>query len=404
LQKSHSGRIFLTILSRRLARRSYDNDMLALADSLSRIWCSIQASLFPNLEEDLGPLTEGHKRVVTALEVARVEAHIPSQWPGFGRPEKSRVGIARALVAKTVLKLPTTRALLDRLECDPKLRRICGFERKKDVPSEAIFSRAFAEFAEGALPQRVHEALIKETHKDRIVGHISRDSTAIEAREKPVCKAKVEKPKRRRGRPKEGEEQPKEPTRLQQQLTMDLEANIKALPKACDVGTKRNSQGHQESWIGYKLHIDAGDGEIPISLVLTSASTHDSQVAIPLTQMTADRVVSCYDLMDAAYDADEIRKNSRTHGHVPIIDINPRRNAALKEELKAEDQRKRLINFQTAGDLRYNERTTVERINARIKDDFGGRTVRVRGHAKVMCHLMFGVLALTAEQLMRLIM
>jgi hypothetical protein len=29
--------------------------------------------------------------------------------------------------------------------------------------------------------------------------------------------------------------------------------------------------------------------------------------------------------------------------------------------------------------------------------------VRVRGHAKVMCHLMFGVLALTADQLMRLI-
>ena len=44
----------------------------------------------------------------------------------------------------------------------------------------------------------------------------------------------------------------------------------------------------------------------------------------------------------------------------------------------------------------------MERVNARIKDDFGGRTVRVRGAAKVMTHLMFGVLALTVEQLMRL--
>ena len=42
----------------------------------------------------------------------------------------------------------------------------------------------------------------------------------------------------------------------------------------------------------------------------------------------------------------------------------------------------------------------VERVNARLKDEFGGRTVRVRGHAKVMCHLMFGVLALTANQLL----
>jgi hypothetical protein len=51
--------------------------------------------------------------------------------------------------------------------------------------------------------------------------------------------------------------------------------------------------------------------------------------------------------------------------------------------------------------MRYRERSTVERVNARIKDDFGARRIHVRGHAKVLAHLMFGVLALTAEQLMR---
>ena len=45
----------------------------------------------------------------------------------------------------------------------------------------------------------------------------------------------------------------------------------------------------------------------------------------------------------------------------------------------------------------------VERVNARIKDEFGGRTIRVRGHAKVMAHLMFGVLALTADELLRMV-
>ncbi len=42
----------------------------------------------------------------------------------------------------------------------------------------------------------------------------------------------------------------------------------------------------------------------------------------------------------------------------------------------------------------------MERVNGRLKDEFGGRMVRVRGHAKVMCHLMFGILALTANQLL----
>src|SRR5664279_5437948 len=38
-----------------------------------------------------------------------------------------------------------------------------------------------------------------------------------------------------------------------------------------------------------------------------------------------------------------------------------------------------------AEDVRYSERSTVERVNGGLKDNHGGRTVRVRGAAKVMC-------------------
>jgi hypothetical protein len=62
-----------------------------------------------------------------------------------------------------------------------------------------------------------------------------------------------------------------------------------------------------------------------------------------------------------------------------------------------------LVGHKTAEAVRYNERSTVERVNARLKDEFGGRFVRVRGHTKVMCHLMFGILALTANQMMILV-
>ena len=64
-------------------------------------------------------------------------------------------------------------------------------------------------------------------------------------------------------------------------------------------------------------------GGIPITCVLTAASVHDSQVAIPLAIMTKDRVTNLYDLMDSAYDAAEIKQHSRDLGHVPIIDTNP---------------------------------------------------------------------------------
>ncbi len=83
--------------------------------------------------------------------------------------------------------------------------------------------------------------------------------------------------------------------------------------------------------------------------------------------------------------------------------MHPRRDKALKEELTAEKKRCRRVGYKTAEAVRYNERSTVERVNARLKDEFGGRVVRVRGHAKVMCHLMFGILVLTANQMMILV-
>jgi hypothetical protein len=49
-------------------------------------------------------------------------------------------------------------------------------------------------------------------------------------------------------------------------------------------------------------------------------------------------------------------------------------------------------------------RPQAERSNARLKDEFGGNDIWVRGHAKVMSHLMFGLLVLTADQLMRLLL
>jgi len=59
---------------------------------------------------------------------------------------------------------------------------------RSQIPSEATFSRVFAEFAESRLCERVHEALIKRTLSDHLFGHISQDSTEIEAREKPAVK------------------------------------------------------------------------------------------------------------------------------------------------------------------------------------------------------------------------
>jgi len=356
---------------------------------ISDIWFGIQRHLFPFLEEELGPLTEFHRKVAATLEVVRIEAGISDEY-GFGRPISNRKALGRAFVAKAVSNAPTTRAFRNQILADSILRRMCGWEERDQVPSGATFSRAFGEFAKSALAEREHQALVKRTLSDHLFGHISQDSTEIAGREKPVKKPKQEpKPKKKRGRPRKGEEHLPEPTRIERQMTMTVEEMVSELPTACDRGTKRNSEGYLISWNGFKLHIDTADGQIPISCLLTSASVHDSQVSIPLTTMTYQRVKSLYELKDSAYDCQHIAAYSISLGHVPIIDPNPR--CGEERELSPAEK------------VRYRERSASERVNSRLKDEFGGRMIRVRGAVKVLAHLMFGILALTADQILRMV-
>ena len=108
-----------------------------------------------------------------------------------------------------------------------------------------------------------------------------------------------------------------------------------------------------------------------------------------MARRTAQRVTALYEVMDSAYAAPEIEQVVRELGHVPIIDLHS-------------SKKKRGLEFDPPTARRYDERTVVERAYSRLKDEFGARFVRVRGHAKVHLHLMFGVLTLFADQLMKL--
>lgn len=389
---------------------------LTLYEQLSRFSHLLQSALFPALEAEVGELSPTARRLVAILELIPLDRFVPCSRGWNGRPARNRHSIASAFVAKAVYNLPRTTDLLERLSSDEQLRLICGWKRGETLPHESTFSRAFAEFAEMELAQFVHEALVRETQHGRLIGHIARDATAIEAREvfpEPPAKeanqteaAKVRRSLKGRklGPPKryKGGKAPRRPakldTRLHRQRSMKLDAMLKELPCECAIGAKKNSRGQEQYWRGYKLHLDVADGQIPISAVLTGANVHDSQLAIPLATMTSQRVTYCYELMDAAYDAAEILDHSRGMGHVPIVDPANRGRKTTSTFRPGKPPRQ----LSWAERDRYKERTMVERINARLKDEFGGRYVRVRGAAKVMAHLMFGVLALTADQILRM--
>lgn len=377
-------------------------------NTLSQHWFAVQKVLFPFLEEKVGPLSDHHKQLISVLEFARVERFVSSCYGRVGRPQEDRRDICRAFIAKAVFNIPTNVLLREYLLNDPTLRRLCGFESRRSIPSESTFSRAFREFAQTCLPDHIHAALIQKYQSEHLVFDLSRDSTAIEARERvdPVRKeemkqkalAEKEKKERekngekaKRRRPKKGEaRQPAPEKRLEKQRGQSLDAMLHDLPTVCDIGTKKNSQGNCIRWKGYKFHIDTANGGIPISTMLTSASPHDSQLAIPLRLITEKRIDYLYETMDAAYDSVVIREESIKAGHVPLIDFNRRSVNDTRYFMPHEKEH-------------YKERSVSERMNARLKDEFGARMIYVRGHGKIKAHLMFGVIALTVDQLIRLV-
>jgi hypothetical protein len=371
----------------------------------------LQQDLFPRMEPSLGPISDRAALFIAVCAMVPFAKLLPkAHWNG--RPIKDRHSIARAFLAKSVYGFVHTRQLLEVLANDATLRRLCGWAHASQVPHESTFSRAFAEFANSQFATAAHEALIRSTQAGRLIGHLSRDSSAIEARERFVAPPKP-KPEPKPKKSKDGKKKRKtgefaketqaqrnaKAKRIQKQLlAKTVEEMLDGISTTCDIGGKKGNNGHTKWWRGYKLHLDVADGNIPISALITSASVHDSQVAIPLIHMTSDRVTYLYDVMDSAYDAKGIRTASQQMNHQPVIQPHtwPKPKTQVPSRVKLQPE------MDPAQQVRYKIRTTVERGFSRIKDEFLSSQIRVRGPKKVMAQMMFGVLALTVAQLLRL--
>ena len=373
--------------------------MSMLVDRVAVFWDRVQTSLFPALEETGLEMSEKLYQLVAILEVLKIECFVAKPSPYVrGVKPKDRRCLARAFVAMAFYKGTDRKAFRERLLVDAPLRKVCGWTHRGQVPSEATFSRAFRDFAETELPDQVHAVQVHGWRGADVVWHAATDSTAIPAREAPVTRAKPvidpEKPtktkRKQRRRKKDAAPPPKVPTRLERQADQEAEIALLELPTACDVGGKRDSKGNTSYWVGYKFHVSVDEWGLPLAAVTTAASVHDSQVAIPLFKLTSRRVTVLYDLLDKAYDAAPIHAMSEALGHRPIIDRMKRRGQPPPPPLEPDRA------------ARFKGRTVAERFNARLKDEFGGLVARVQGHRKMHAHLMFGLLVIFADQLLRI--
>ena len=324
---------------------------------IRQYWQLCQVCLFPVLEERLGPLSENYRLLAAALAYLGDAGIAAPGRKRRGRRAHDRLPIFRAMLAKPFLNLVSTRQLLEQLRHDAALRQLCGWNSSRQVPGESVFSRVWAEWSGSEWAAQLQAGVIAEVYRDRLVGHVIRDATALPARER--CRRKTAPPvqRRRRGRPRKGSP-PAPKKRLDRQPGMQLAEMLDDLPKHGDGGVRFDERGRQQRWKGYKLHCDLSDSGLPLSYVLTSASLHDSQAAIPLATLTSRRVTALYELMDAGYHSHSIRQYCEQLGHVVLIpDVPPA------------GQPKRA--FSPAQRQRYEQRRLIEQFFALLKDHFG---------------------------------
>jgi len=384
--------------------------MEKIIPTLSKMWLKVmnlEQSLFPRLQESMGTLTPKEEKLIKILDFAQIEKFVCTAQ--ITNPPKHREEMARAFVAKQVYNIQTTRDLIERLKIDRTLRVICGWRHHNEIPSESKFSRVFKEFSQQRIATKAHDVFIEKYLSETLFFYHSIDATAVELREKAVKQKKEIKPKRRQGRPRKGEElPPKKPSILQQQEHMnDAEEMLSLIKTECNTSIKQNSKGNRHRWIGGKLHLSVVDGDIPITALYSSATVHDSSLALPLIKLSSEKVSYLYDLADAAYDNKIIKSYSQKQHHRPIIDVNPKNSKKLKTQIALAKSEKRILSalnlYNNSDDLNYNQRSSVERVNAYLKDSYGCSKIYYQGAQKVASVFAFAVLSVCITQSLKLV-
>lgn len=335
-----------------------------------------------------------------------------------------RQGILRALLAAPLESIDTFTGLHRRLDLDLRFRYQCGLRLDRGAPSIATLSRVFAELTNKGLAKRLFEDLVMRCKEEGIIdgNHVAIDSAAIHAYEKKQPKRKSE------------------------------------LTGNANWGAKFDSFGNKVKWFGYKLHLAVDTAsELPISLSVTPAHVNDGDMAPPLMEQVAIGTRVKFFMLDAGYDQLKNYETARNLNAQAIIPMNLRNekeppagilsNGTLccsmgyamtywgvdGDHLKfrcphatgkvdcplgmaacSSSNYGMVVKVDTNADLRrycsphrdtkrwkelYNERTSVERCNSRMKTYLTADDLHVWGIQKVTTHQYLNAIVLLASAL-----
>lgn len=244
--------------------------------------------------------------ILSQIDVSKLANSLRKSSSSKGPKGYEATSILYALIAMQVEKIQTIKDLVLNLKRNPVLRYCCGFDVLGSVPSESTFSRFLERLSQNQELELLFYDLVLKAKKLNIVDgeHVSIDSTKLNSYEAAKPKKKI--------------------------VDNGLNPNW---------GMKRDTNGNNIRWFGWKLHILCDSkSELPLDIRITPASVHDGTVAIPMIEEFLQKYRSVfrpkYYAMDSGYDYEYIYKDIINKCNaIPIIAYNPRGSFAPPEGL-----------------------------------------------------------------------
>src|SRR5690554_6321654 len=256
---------------------------------------------------------------------------------------------------RVVERIPTIKDLRKRLKNSLEFRFDCGFTLSDSVPSEASYCRMIKKIHASSALANSQDNLVLQAFKEGFIDSecvVAIDATHIEARDRKPEKRQEETPveqaPKKRGRKpkaqrevwlKEQEELEKNrpifEKKIEDQLPYSFAELEQQIPLDPQWGIKKNSEGKNVFWYGFKGHLLVDcKNQYVLSSLLSSGNMNDGKMAIPLLKGLSERhpyLNPSHILMDAGYDYAPIYQQARNIGARALIDYN-RRNEQLPED------------------------------------------------------------------------
>ncbi|QKS72333.1 transposase [Paenalkalicoccus suaedae] len=303
-----------------------------------------QGTLF-GLQElyDMEP-TQRFEGVFSAINIDPIFA-VVTKKSRFGRPvDLNYAAMIYSLVARITERIPFVKDLVKRLKNDIMFRLDCGFLVSDSVPSESAYSRMVTILSESDALEKVKEQILYQAITE---GFVTDDTVAIDATHfeaKDQAPPKEGKPKaepKKRGRKSTEEreqwviEQAEREANLtlfekkiEDQLDVSLDELLAAVPQQPEWGVKKNSEGKNVFWFGYKAHLAVGtESQYILRSLFSSGNLNDGKAAISLLKGIQERLdlpALQYQTMDAGYDFEPIYEQVHRMGQQSIIAYNKR--------------------------------------------------------------------------------